>query len=350
MEFKDRLKKYRIDNNLTQEDLAKKLCVSRQAVSKYETGLSYPNLDVMRDISKLLGVTLDELLSKEEIAKETITANINRQKNKRNVIILAIAIVLVVVISITAIIFAVKFTAQLPDERYLLVGMVGALNEDTDINMQSLQDGKLFGYCFTYNDGVCLGKGYNLSTLHTNLVGFNYMGKDVYDERKTILATYADIQMNCSFDLGVLVSAEIEKCQLYAVYYDSRTEEYVFKLYCNYNVPTHGVVRVELNNQKQRWTFAVNFKSIDTLNKFTLYEYDINSVLINSVEINGEETYSVSDNCMYIVIEQNFTDANGHVYNYTDVVLSAKIDKVMYYPIPMLNANGYGTTSLALRK
>lgn len=53
MEFKDRLKKYRADNNLTQEDLANKLCVSRQAVSKYETGLNYPNLDVMRAISKL---------------------------------------------------------------------------------------------------------------------------------------------------------------------------------------------------------------------------------------------------------------------------------------------------------
>lgn len=52
----------RKSHNYTQEDLAKRLDISRQAVSKWETGTAVPDLDVLLKISKLYGVTINDIL------------------------------------------------------------------------------------------------------------------------------------------------------------------------------------------------------------------------------------------------------------------------------------------------
>ena len=46
----------------TQEELAKRLNISRQAVSKWETGVTLPDLEVLLKISKLYGLTINEIL------------------------------------------------------------------------------------------------------------------------------------------------------------------------------------------------------------------------------------------------------------------------------------------------
>ena len=50
-----------------QEELAKNLFVSRTAVSKWESGRGYPNLDSLKDISKFFAISIDELLSCGEV-------------------------------------------------------------------------------------------------------------------------------------------------------------------------------------------------------------------------------------------------------------------------------------------
>ena len=52
----------RKSHNYTQEELAKKLDISRQAVSKWETGPTLPDLEVLLKISKLYGLTINEIL------------------------------------------------------------------------------------------------------------------------------------------------------------------------------------------------------------------------------------------------------------------------------------------------
>ena len=58
----DKIKKLRKDNNMTQEDLAEKLNVSRQTISKWETNITIPDADNIVAISKLFNITTDELL------------------------------------------------------------------------------------------------------------------------------------------------------------------------------------------------------------------------------------------------------------------------------------------------
>lgn len=58
----DNLVKLRQAKNWTQEDLANKLHVSRQAISKWETGLSVPNIDALLELSKLYNMSINEIL------------------------------------------------------------------------------------------------------------------------------------------------------------------------------------------------------------------------------------------------------------------------------------------------
>jgi len=84
MEFGEKIQKLRSQNNWTQEQLAEKLYVSRTAVSKWESGKGYPNIDLLKDIAKLFNKTIDELLSSEEIldiAKIENTSNMKRTNN-----------------------------------------------------------------------------------------------------------------------------------------------------------------------------------------------------------------------------------------------------------------------------
>lgn len=84
MEFGEKVQKLRNQNKWTQEQLAEKLYVSRTAISKWESGKGYPNIDSLKDIAKLFNKTIDELLSSEEIidiAKEENTSNIKRTNN-----------------------------------------------------------------------------------------------------------------------------------------------------------------------------------------------------------------------------------------------------------------------------
>ena len=62
----------RKSHNYTQEELAGRLDISRQAVSKWETGITMPDLDTLLKISKLYHITINEILE-PDIQPERIT-------------------------------------------------------------------------------------------------------------------------------------------------------------------------------------------------------------------------------------------------------------------------------------
>lgn len=79
LEFNEKIQQLRKQNNITQEQLAERLYVSRTAISKWESGKGYPNIDSLKSISKLFSVSIDELLSSEELI------TLARYENKTNI-------------------------------------------------------------------------------------------------------------------------------------------------------------------------------------------------------------------------------------------------------------------------
>lgn len=69
MLFNEKLKKLRKEYNLTQEELAEKLYVSRQAITKWESGDGTPDIENLKQISKLFNTTIDELVKEEKEVK-----------------------------------------------------------------------------------------------------------------------------------------------------------------------------------------------------------------------------------------------------------------------------------------
>jgi len=78
MDFGKKLQELRKQKGLTQEELAEAIFVSRTAVSKWESGRGYPSLESLKAIAKFFSVTVDSLLSGEQIL--TIAEEESRQK------------------------------------------------------------------------------------------------------------------------------------------------------------------------------------------------------------------------------------------------------------------------------
>lgn len=86
MEFNEKLQYFRKKSNLTQEELAEKLFVSRTAISKWESGRGMPSISSLKAISEVFNVSIDELLSSEEIIEVAEKEKKENMKSFKNII------------------------------------------------------------------------------------------------------------------------------------------------------------------------------------------------------------------------------------------------------------------------
>lgn len=101
MKFNEKLIKLRKENGLSQEELGYKLNVTRQTVSKWELGQTTPEMDKLIEISKIFGMSLDELANETETNNEVDKIedqpiNDKPQNNSTLKIILLVVLVLVI--------------------------------------------------------------------------------------------------------------------------------------------------------------------------------------------------------------------------------------------------------------
>lgn len=87
MEVGEQIKKYRGMLNLSQEELAEKIYVSRQSISNWETGRNYPDIHSLLLLSSLFNVSLDQLIKGDvEIMEKEIKEDEIRKLNRTGMI------------------------------------------------------------------------------------------------------------------------------------------------------------------------------------------------------------------------------------------------------------------------
>ena len=117
MEFHVRLQELRKQKGLTQEALAEKLYVSRTAISKWESGRGYPNIESLKASAKFFCVTVDGLLCADEALTLAEEDNKRKEKNFRDLIYGLLDLCM-------AMLFFLPFFAQITDTMIQSVSLI----------------------------------------------------------------------------------------------------------------------------------------------------------------------------------------------------------------------------------
>ncbi|MET0979876.1 MAG: helix-turn-helix transcriptional regulator [Candidatus Saccharimonadales bacterium] len=97
MNIGKRIHEIRQQKNITQEQLASDLAISRQAVSKWEGGKAIPDIENLMYISNLYGVSLDELIKGDDKVGQKIIADASAKKwHKLSVLFFAALLVYII--------------------------------------------------------------------------------------------------------------------------------------------------------------------------------------------------------------------------------------------------------------
>lgn len=125
MKFNENLKYLRKEANLTQEQLAEKLNVSRQAVTKWESGQSLPDIQNLKEMADMFGVTMDALVGEIGTKKDSIL-----KKKIQDIGFFIFAAVIVIIMCINSLAVFIGCVAK--DENvtivsYIVLGIIGFL-------------------------------------------------------------------------------------------------------------------------------------------------------------------------------------------------------------------------------
>lgn len=74
------IRELREKKNLTQAELAEKLCVSDKTISKWETAKGYPDISLLEPIARVFGVSITELISGNAVINANVSSNMLRSK------------------------------------------------------------------------------------------------------------------------------------------------------------------------------------------------------------------------------------------------------------------------------
>lgn len=113
MKIGDQLKKARMDKNMTQEEVAEKIFVSRQSISNWENNKTYPDIGNVIALSDLYQLSLDELLKGSDNFMEHLEESTDIvRSNKKLMALIVVALIAMIVMAI--------FTEFLPEKVFLV--------------------------------------------------------------------------------------------------------------------------------------------------------------------------------------------------------------------------------------
>ena len=142
MSIGSQIKSRRKELKISQEDLAKKIGVSRSAVSNWEIERNYPDLQIIVSLSEVLGLSLDALLKEDSAVVGKITEDTVKRKRFSKWIIALIVILAMVVVLLFCVLFETKTLSISHKEQIEYIVENGNINfkEETEDSLENLDD------------------------------------------------------------------------------------------------------------------------------------------------------------------------------------------------------------------
>lgn len=112
--MKEKLIDLRKKAGLSQQELAEKIDVTRQAISRWEVGSALPTMENLLALRKLYGVTLDYLVDDAvsnpnmAIEQEKMIRDLEKQIRKQRILLISVCILLIVIIAVVATVAAIQ--------------------------------------------------------------------------------------------------------------------------------------------------------------------------------------------------------------------------------------------------
>ncbi|NLE06209.1 MAG: helix-turn-helix domain-containing protein [Crenarchaeota archaeon] len=174
-QFSENLKNARKAKNMTQLDLASKLFVTKQAVSKWESGKGYPDPETFPVISEVLEISIDELMGKIMDKVENKKINLEKAKFKKRFIIQVTFLGIFILTSLILILF---FTSR-SYQGYRKINKI-----ESAVNVYLPVRGKLETY------------DYNTWSKYDAFITISEMGYIVFTKEKEITLFEEDLKTN----------------------------------------------------------------------------------------------------------------------------------------------------------
>ena len=185
MNFSEKLYELRKKEGFSQEELAEKVDVSRQSVSKWESGQSTPEMDKLILLSNIFNISIDELVGKESINSLKIENNASIKPKKKQIFMKIIAIILIIYLLIVII----KFI--------LLTKQVMIANSFSETNFSIMES--IIIHDDAYNENNPSYINVNITKIENKYIETQYNTKDFMGNPSNI--TYVELDKKTSYEM-----------------------------------------------------------------------------------------------------------------------------------------------------
>ena len=190
MELNAQIKKYRKSLNLSQEELAEKVYVTRQTISNWENGKSYPDIHSLLLLSSLFNVSLDQLIKGDiETMKEVINQQEIKKFNQYGTIFTVHLVLLI--LSAAPLFVLLEWYAYIPFGIFFMITMFWALKVEKIKKENDIQ---------TYKEIVAFTEGKKLDEIHKQIE----VGKRPYQKILLVIGSGAVTAAVCLL-IGLLL-------------------------------------------------------------------------------------------------------------------------------------------------
>lgn len=326
MKLNEKIIKLRKDNNLSQEEFGNKLNISRQAISKWENGESNPEIDKIREISKIFNVSYEYLLNDKVDTQEIKHDESIQNKKKKINVGLKIFFILVLIYVLFCIYKFIAFYRF-----YLIANSFSEENYSMNLRntSRSVTSGNLDVAFRTKKVG-------NKKEVTYYCIADSHMDTNVFGYDKPVSISYTDAEKRISYTLGYNIDQQkyVYSNNLNNAINDEEKEEW-FNISENdikentlYTIPSgfNEIFKASINPLYYYVSISKREYCIKNFDKTEIKIKLTNDYLLEKVEYNYNNMDFMVNSYSYDYVQEHFTDIEEPIKEYNEKIIYENIN------------------------